>query len=201
MNKTIAMAVLAAALVSGCRGERSEEPPVHPIRNMFTQARFDPQEETDLFADKRTMRPIPAGTVARGSLRADDWMSYGKASDGGFARGFPMDVTAQMMERGHLKFNTYCQPCHGPLGLGDGMVSQRGYAGITSLQEQRIVDMPEGEIFNAISAGVRNMPAYNVQITEQDRWAIVAYLRALQRSQHAKLDDVPEAERAKLSKK
>jgi mono/diheme cytochrome c family protein len=199
VNKLLAIGFIALV---ACRGDRSEDPPVHLIRNMINQPKFDPTAETELFGDKRTMRPLPPGTVAQGAAKLDDHMSLGKAADGSFAKGFPMEVDAALVKRGQERFNIYCTPCHGPLGLGNGVVAQRGFQPQpTNLHEDRIRNMPEGEIYNAITNGVRLMPAYSTQIAEHDRWAIVSYVRALERSQNAKLDDVPETERSKLVQK
>jgi mono/diheme cytochrome c family protein len=187
--------------LAACRGEKSEDPPVHLIRNMISQPKFDPSSETSMFGDKRTMRPLPPGTVAQGSLKADDFLSRGKNADGSFAKGFPFEVDLATVKRGQERFNIYCTPCHSPMGDGKGIVAQRGLSPPpTSLHEERIRNMPEGEIFNTITNGVRTMPSYATQIPEHDRWAIISYVRALERSQNAKLDDVPESERSKLAK-
>jgi mono/diheme cytochrome c family protein len=194
------LVLLGLLSFAACRGDRSEEPPVHPIRNMLNQPRFDPAGETDLFSDHRMMRPIPAGTVAQGSAKLDDHASRGKAADGTFAKGFPMPVDAALIKRGESRYNIYCTPCHGPVGLGNGVVVQRGYPQATNLHEDRIRTMAEGEIYNTITNGIRNMPGYATQVSESDRWAIVSYVRALEKSQSAKLEEVPENERAALAK-
>jgi mono/diheme cytochrome c family protein len=168
---------------------------------MYNQPRFDASAESDLFPDHRTNRPIPAGTVAQGFLKDDDFLSRGKAADGTFARGFPMEVTAATLARGEERYNIYCTPCHGPVGLGDGMVAKRGFAGVANLHDERIRGMAEGELYSAIANGIRIMPSYGLQVNEQDRWAIVAYLRALQRSQNAKTTDLNEADQKRLSVK
>ncbi len=186
----------------GCRGQSSEDPPVHLIRGpMYNQPRFDASAESDLFPDHRTNRPVPTGTVAQGSLNDDDFLSRGKGADGKFARGFPMEVTAATIARGEERYDIYCTPCHGPVGTGDGMVAKRGFAGVANLQDERIRGLAEGELYSAIANGVRLMPSYGLQVNEQDRWAIVAYLRALQRSQNAKTSDLNEADQKRLSVK
>jgi mono/diheme cytochrome c family protein len=190
---------LLVLVLGACRGQQSEEPPIHLIRGpMFSQARFDPQAESDLFPDKRTMRPVPAGTVAQGSLKENDQVSAGKNADGSFVKGFPIEVTAETVKRGGERFNIYCTPCHGPLGQGDGMVSKRGYAGVANLHDPRIRALAEGEIFNTVSNGIRLMPGYALQIPESDRWAIIAYLRALQKSQGTQLTELSDLDRAQL---
>lgn len=214
------LAAASVATVSGCQGQRSSEPPVHPLRNMFNQDRYDHQEPSEFFADKRALRPIPSGAIARGNLKEDSAFYRGiapvvaaaenkdKAKATGpaaagteaprYTTSIPVEVNADLMAQGQRRYNTYCTPCHGPVGAGGGMVVQKGYPIATSLHEERIRTMPAGEIYNTISNGIRNMPSYGSQIDERDRWAIVAYVRALQRSQHGKLEDVPEAQRGSL---
>jgi mono/diheme cytochrome c family protein len=102
------------------------------------------------------------------------------------------------MNRGQDRFTIYCTPCHGQTGVGNGIVIKRGFMVPPNFHDERLVTMPDGQIFNAISNGVRLMPSYGKQIPVEDCWAIVAYIRALQRSQRATLSDVPESERAQL---
>jgi mono/diheme cytochrome c family protein len=168
---------------------------------MDNQPRFEAQHANALFADGRAMRPPVEGTVARGELRADDHL-YRGISGGAWATTFPatIDVTMQLMERGRQRFNIYCQPCHGAAGYGDGIVNKRamellnlGTNGTTwvapkSIHEQQIREQPIGQLYNSITNGVRNMPPYGPQIPVADRWAIVAYVKALQRSQNASAD-------------
>jgi len=200
---TIALLLLTAAaippaLIAQARAVRSKKPRIHLIQDMDNQPRFEAQHANALFADGRAMRPPVAGTVARGELRADDHL-YRGISGGEWATTFPatIDVTMQLMERGRQRFNIYCQPCHGAAGYGDGIVNKRamewlnlGTNGTTwvapkSIHEQQIREQPVGQIFNSITNGVRNMPPYGPQIPVADRWAIVAYVKALQRSQNA----------------
>lgn len=145
MNRVVFAGLIVAALATeACRGQKSEDPPIQLIRGpMFSQPRFDPQAESDLFPDKRTMRPVPAGTVAQGSFKDNDALSAGKNADGSFVRGFPIEVTTDVVKRGGDRFSIYCTPCHGPAGQGDGMVSRRGYAGIANLHDPRIRGLAE----------------------------------------------------------
>jgi mono/diheme cytochrome c family protein len=159
-----------------------------------------------VFPDGRATRlPVP-GTVAVGELHEDDHFWRGM-ENGVFARTFPptyrVDETA--MQRGQQRFGIYCAPCHGFGGEGDGMVARRAeslgegtWTPPANLTESRIRDMPVGEIFNTITHGIRNMPAYGPQIPVSDRWAIILYLRALERSKAAKLADLAPAERTAL---
>lgn len=184
-----------------CRGQPSELPPVHLNPNMDTQEKYKAQSQSKFFADKRTMRTPPEGTVARGLLKEDDAFYRGKQGDQ-FVQTIPVEVTRTMLERGERQFNIYCAPCHDRTGHGEGIVAQRGQQwGMvrpTNYHDDRLRNMPDGEIFNAITNGVRTMPSYRHQIKEEDRWAIVAHIRVLQRAQNASLQDVPEQKRTTL---
>ena len=197
----ITAAAVPPALIAQARAVRASKPRVHLIQDMDNQPRFEAQHANALFADGRAMRPPVEGTVARGELRADDHL-YRGISGGAWATTFPatIDVTMQLMERGRQRFNIYCQPCHGAAGYGDGIVNKRamellnlGTNGTTwvapkSIHEQQIREQPIGQLYNSITNGVRNMPPYGPQIPVADRWAIVAYVKALQRSQNASAD-------------
>ena len=197
----ITAAAVPPAMIAQARAVHASKPRVHLIHDMDNQPRFEAQHANALFADGRAMRPPVPGTVARGELRADDHFYLGVVG-GQWATAFPakVEVTVQLMERGRERFNIYCQPCHGAAGYGDGMVNKRamellnlGTNGTTwvepkSIHEQQIREQPVGQIFNSITNGVRNMPPYGPQILVADRWAIVAYVKALQRSQNASAD-------------
>jgi mono/diheme cytochrome c family protein len=206
---------LALTLIA-CRGQVSSEPPVHLQRNMQTQRRYNPMEPNDDFRDGRAMRPIPQGAVSRETLKDDDTffrggepltLHYGadapktydtptaKPAGVTYAARGPLEVTPELLHQGERRYGSYCTPCHGPLGDGKGMIAQHGFAGIASLHQERIIKMPDGEIFSTITNGLRNMPSYASQIDEADRWAIIAYVRALQISQNATMADVPEDKR------
>jgi mono/diheme cytochrome c family protein len=165
---------------------------------MAFQPKFKPQTPSNLFPDGREQRmPVP-GTVARGDRQIDDALYRGQHDDRTYVKGFPMAVTAQMARRGQERFNIYCSVCHGMTGAGDGLVAKRAEAlqeplwiPPTSLLSEPVVIQPEGQIFDTITHGVRTMPPYGDRITPEDRWAIILYVRSLQRSQAASLDDVP----------
>ena len=188
-----ALIILAGAIsFVGCRGGRHEDPPIHPNPHMDTVPRFDPQEENPFFRDGMAMRPLVPGTVARGHLRADAHRYEGKV-DGALTDELPMPVSQQLLERGRERYEIFCAPCHDGAGYGQGVVAKRGLQPPPSnLHEQRLRELPLGHLFDVITHGVRNMPAYNRQIPPDDRWAIAAYVRALQLSQNARLEDVPE---------
>lgn len=191
-----ALSVLPFLLVARARSTKSAAPRIHLTSDMDSQEKFRAQAANPLFADGRAMRPQVPGTVARGKLADDDHFYRGKVG-GEWATAFPMPVTDALMKRGQERYNIYCSPCHGLAGMGDGIVAKRA----ESLQEGAVPpasfhtdvnrSRPVGYLFGVISNGVRMMPAYGSQISEADRWAIVAYVRALQRSQHASTDDVP----------
>jgi mono/diheme cytochrome c family protein len=166
-------------------------------QDMHDQPKYQPLEASTFFNDEQSARPLIAGTVARGHLDEDTLLYTGKV-DGGDSAVFPFPVDAQVMARGHERFNVYCSPCHGQTGMGDGMVVRRGYRHPPAFSEQRLREAPIGHFFDVISNGFGAMPDYAAQVKVTDRWAIAAYIRALQLSAHATLDDVPAADRGKL---
>ena len=185
-----AAAVLA---LSGCRGMVSDQPPIHPNLNMDFQEKFEPQEANPYFADGRAMRVPVAGTIARGFLRDDAALYQGQTASGGFLPDMPVPLTRELLLRGQQRYNIYCSVCHGKAGNGKGIIMTGGY-GYTpapSYHEDRLRNVEDGYIFNVITNGVRSMPGYAQQIPVADRWAIVSYIRALQRSQNAERGDLP----------
>jgi len=192
------------ALVGKARATKSTRPPVHFVPDMDDQPKFETQEINTIFADTRGSRPTVEGTVARGDLHPDDPFATGKVGDEWLAT-MPMGVDAEMMERGRERYEVYCSRCHGLVGSGDGIVNQRAVAleegtwtPPSDLHTDLVRDRAHGHLFNTITHGIRNMPAHGPQIPEEDRWAIVAYLRALQRSQAAEVGDVPQDKRETL---
>jgi hypothetical protein len=171
-------------LLSGCRGQTSRKPPLWIMHGMEFQPRYNAFEGNPFFADGRNMRTPPEGTVARGFLQDDDAFHHGGTPLTPVAV-IPVAITPEFMERGRVRYDIHCTPCHAASGMGDGMVVRRGFLPPPSLHDERLVLMPDGQIFQVISRGVRNMPAYGKQISESDRWAIVAYVRALQHSRRA----------------
>ena len=182
----------AVLIVSGCRGSSSQDPPIRVNPNMVQQERYDSQEPNDWFADRRAMRPEVAGTVAATQLAEDDHLHRG-LKNGKPAVELPpgLRVERKLLARGQERFNIYCAPCHDRAGTGDGIVVRRGLVPPTSYSDPRLRAMPVGQIFQVMSRGVRNMPAYAAQIPVLDRWAIAAHVRALQLSRAATLKDIP----------
>jgi mono/diheme cytochrome c family protein len=167
-------------------------------QKMANQPRYDPLEPSDFFADGMSARPRIAGTVARGELVTNPFMATGKI-DGQDGDGFPFPVTEAVINRGQERFNIYCSVCHGRLGDGDGMIPSRGFRRPPSFHTDALRTAKTGHFFDVMTNGFGSMPPYAVQVPVEDRWAIVAYIRALQLSQHATIDDVPADKRAALS--
>lgn len=157
---------------------------------MQNQPKYLPLRESDFFADKRASRPLVAGTVARGHLDADTYFYTGRIgnNEGDY---MPFPVTAEVMARGQQRYNIYCSPCHSEVGDGNGMIVQRGYKHPPSYHSERLRRAPIGHFFDVITNGYGTMPDYSQQVQTADRWAIAAYIRALQLSQHANPSDVP----------
>ena len=179
MRRLVCLAA-AAVLTLGCRQDMQDQP------------RYEPLEASAFFEDGRASRPLVPGTVARGQLDGAEL-----AGDARTTR-LPVALTADVLARGETRYNIYCAPCHDRVGTGDGMVVRRGFRRPPSLHQERLREAPVGYHFSVISSGFGAMPSYAAQIPPRDRWAIVAHLRALQRSQHATLADVPPAERRRL---
>jgi mono/diheme cytochrome c family protein len=197
-------ALLPVALIVRARTSHTTEPRLHVFPDMDSQPKYKTQRGNPLFADTRAMRPPVEGTVARGRLHADDYL-YRGIENGEWAAGFPMAVTHELMDRGRQRFDIYCAPCHGMAGYGDGIVARtaEGLAEGTWVQPSSyhtdlVKSRRPGHIFNTITHGIRNMPPYGFRIEPEDRWAIVAYVQALQLSQQAEISDVPEQHRASV---
>jgi hypothetical protein len=164
---------------------------------MHDQPRFEPLEASPLFEDGRSARPYMRGTIPRGGLRQDDHFYTGRI-DGELAETLPFELTRERLERGRERYDIFCSPCHGGLGNGEGMIVQRGFRRPPSFHEDRLREIPIGHFYDVISNGFGTMMDYSSRVKPEDRWAIAAYIRALQLSQNAALDDVPPAERQRL---
>jgi mono/diheme cytochrome c family protein len=164
---------------------------------MHDTPRYEPLEASAFFTDGRASRMPVANTVARGTLREDAHLYQGKI-DGQLAETFPMPVTAEVMARGRERFDVFCSPCHGRTGQGNGMVVQRGFRAPPSFHEERLRTAPVGYFFDVQTNGFGSMSDYAAQVPVADRWAIAAFIRALQLSQRATVDDVPADRRAEL---
>ena len=176
---------LLALAVSGCRQKMADQP--------YYKA-LDP---STVFADNRSERPVVENTVARGRMRDDSILFTGMVNRDPVST-LPVALTPELLRRGRERFNIYCATCHGLAGNGDGMIVQRGYPRPTAYTDDRLLTSPIGHFYDTMTNGWARMPAYRELIGVHDRWAIAAYVRVLQLSQHARLEDVPEAERRRL---
>ena len=168
------------------------------LQAMADQPKYDPLEASDFFPDGQSARPRIPGTVARGEVAYDGVMSTGKIN-GADADGFPFPVTQEVMDRGEERFNIYCSPCHGRVGDGNGMIPSRGYRHPPSFHTDTLRAARTGHFFDVMTHGFGAMPPYAAQVNVRDRWAIVAYIRALQLSEHGTINDLPPDQRAKLN--
>ena len=170
-------------MVTGCR------------QDMHNQPKFYPQRGTDFYADGRSVRPQMANTVARGQQHEDSYF-YTGMQNGQEGSTLPFPVTMDVLARGQERYNIYCTPCHSRVGNGAGMIVQRGYAKAGNFHTARLEAAPLGHFFNVISNGYGAMPDYAAQLTPEDRWAVAAYIRALQLSQNAQPGDVAAGQHA-----
>ena len=159
-------------------------------QDMHDQPKFEPLEATTVFANGAASRPMIEGTVARGQLRDDRLFYTGRTAEDQFVTELPVPLTRELLERGQTRFNAFCSPCHGRVGYGDGMVVQRGFKHPMSFHELRLRESPVGYFFQIMTNGFGDMSSYAAQIPVTDRWAIVAYIRALQLSQHAPVENL-----------
>jgi len=171
--------------LSGCR------------QDMHDQPKFIPLRESDFFADHRSERPLVEGTVARGEVEDSDLLSTGMVN-GELATVFPFPVTWDVMRRGQERYDIFCSPCHARTGNGDGMIVRRGFRAPPSLHVDRLRQAPVGHFFDVITNGFGAMPDYRAQVPVRDRWAIIAYIRALQASTAAGIADVPPERRNEI---
>ena len=184
-SRRLAAIGLCVAALAGCRQDMHDAP------------RYDPLEKSAVMPKGSSAQPLVAGTVPRGMLREDTALYEGKSGNAPVGT-FPFAITRADLDRGQERFNIYCSPCHGRTGEGNGMVVQRGYRQAASYHIERLRLMPVGYFFDVMTNGFGAMPDYRAQITPEDRWRIVAYIRALQLSHNATAADVPAAELERL---
>ena len=193
------LVVVAVMGVLGQRGQHFKKPPLEIFPDMDRQPKLRPQQPNLTFANGRSSQEPVLGTVARGDRYQNSPVNTGRMVDStNFVASIPVPVTEQLMARGRQRFDIYCVPCHGPSGDGNGIVKKYGYGTIRSIHEKPVVLQADGELFNTITFGKSTMMPYGSQISIEDRWAIVAYVRALQRSRLGTLDEVPEQLKAGL---
>ena len=195
----LALAVLAfSALSSACSNFTSRQPPIWVWFDMKKQDKYKPQAESAFFADGRASRKPVEGAVAQELYRPDAAYSSGVTDAGLYVARNPEPITTDLLKRGQQRYDIYCAPCHDRTGSGRGIVPSKAVWVPGNLHDQRIVNFVDGELYHVISNGRRSMPGYAKQISEQDRWAIVAYIRALQRAWQGKIEDVPAELQAKV---
>jgi mono/diheme cytochrome c family protein len=211
----LALVTATVVTVMGPRRAQSDRRPLMLVPDMDFQPRYDPQAASPFFADGRAMRTPPTGTVPFGGgdydsdagsprqnpdfIQADDAYYRGKQGDAWVAHS-PLPVDIVLLRRGRQRYDIYCTPCHGATGTGNGIMTQYGMVGVASITDALHGLMADGEFFNVITNGMGRMTPYAAQIKVRDRWAIVAYVRALIRSQNASLSDVPEVLRGELNR-
>ena len=196
---TLFVSVLLVSIL-GFRGTTFTAPPLDlfpewAFPSMEHQPKYRPQSASTFFADGRADRSPPAQTVARGMLRADDHLYRGKDAAGAFAPGMPAGLTIDLnfVQRGRDRYQIYCVPCHGATGDGNGITKRYGMGATPTYHDPRLRSMPEGEIYNTITNGKNSMLPYADKLAPEDRWAVVAYVRALQRAQQGTTADVTDA--------
>ncbi|MDG2307204.1 MAG: cytochrome c [Candidatus Binatia bacterium] len=188
MRRLFAYSIVTLApllLLGGCR------------QDMHDQPRYEPNSASAFFPNGTSVRPLVEGVVARGTVLDDPARTTGKVDEEPVMRN-PIPVDEKLLERGRERYGIYCTPCHGAIGDGNGMIVQRGYRRPPSLHQERIIASPDGYLFDVITNGYGVMPAYRAQVPVDDRWAIVAYMRALQLSQTAELERLPPVDRRAL---
>ncbi|MCS6885953.1 MAG: cytochrome c [Acidobacteriota bacterium] len=216
-SRWVVLLILAASCI-GCSSlvKAHREPPLQIIPDMDDQPKYKPQAAGPFFGDGRASRPVVAGTVVYGlesgryvsgnyafyagiDIERSETFYTGKEGDKYTGKN-PLPLTEAVLKRGQERYNVTCANCHDRVGTGQGMVVLRGHPPATNLHDDRIRNMPDGQIFNTITNGLRNMMPLGHQISPEDRWAIIRYIRALQRSQNATLADVPDEQKGSLRK-
>jgi mono/diheme cytochrome c family protein len=185
LRSSLLLACLLASICTGCRREMFDQPASRPLR------------ESDFFPDGAASRPIPPHTVARGQLNENAAFHTGMIGTN-LVTEFPIRITHEILERGRERYEIYCAPCHGRGGDGNGMIAQRGFPAPPSYHIDRLRDAPVGHFYDVMTRGYGVMYSYATRVEPRDRWAIAAYVRALQLSQHSTLADAPPEQRAKL---
>jgi mono/diheme cytochrome c family protein len=212
------LTIVGVVSIAGFRGSHTRRPPIELFPDMVRQNKVRPQTPSEFFPDERASRLIPEGTVPRGGpyvingveLKVDGKPVY-PYEDSPVNTGrivgttnwvpvSPLPMTRQLLERGQQRYQINCMPCHGPDGDGKGITSKYGMVAMANFHDKRLIDMCDGEIFNTITYGKNLMGSYGANVTVEDRWAVIAYVRTLQRSQLATVDDVPEPHRAPFKK-
>jgi len=198
------LSVVLVMAVAGKRGDLFKRAPIEVFFDMDRQPKLRPQTVNDFFKDGLSSQLLVPGTIARGTPYEDTPVNTGRIpGTTNFVAAVPLPVTAELMQRGRERYTIYCAPCHGEQGDGKGITTKFGMAVIGDLHDgvtRKVIQQPDGELFNTISNGKGLMNGYAANVSIQDRWSIIAYVRALQRSRLASVEDVPADERAALTK-
>jgi mono/diheme cytochrome c family protein len=181
--------VIAVSALVGCSGQPATKPPVRIIRDMYDQPKLLPESEARSFGDGASMRPFLDGTVAQEDPLGDEAIQQGRGVRG-YVESIPVTVDEALISRGQERFNVFCVPCHDRAGSGHGTVTSRGFPVSVDLSSDHTRGLKDGELFNIVKYGVRTMPGHRHQIPVSDRWAIVAWVRVLEQSQHATVADL-----------
>jgi len=188
------VALTSAVAMSGCvRGCTSSRPPIQVNPSMDDQPKVLPQTASQFFFDGSSMRPPVPGTVPIGGLREDAAFFTGKGADGQFVAKIPVPVDAALVERGRQRYTIYCQPCHDSRGDGKGILFQRGNVPTASFHQEKILNYADGQIFDVVTNGTGLMSGYKWPIPPADRWAIIAYVRELERKRQASTPPSPKS--------
>lgn len=194
------LALVTGVSIAGLRGSTSRKPPLEVFPDMDRQPKLRPQTTAKFagFSDGLSSRLPVAGTVARESARELGEFQTGKKADGAWVDAMPATVNREFLQRGRERYGIYCAPCHGAAGDGNGVTTKFGMAAVAKLHDERLIKMADGEIFNTISNGKNLMLPYADKLDAKDRWAVIAYVRALQLSRLGKKEEIPDAVRATL---
>lgn len=195
----LSLVVVTVVSVAGFRGALSRRPPLEVFPDMKRQPKLRPQKPSAFFEDRRDSRlPVP-GTIPAGALLEDSPVATGRVpGTTNFVETNPLPMTAELLARGRERYTIYCAPCHNPVGDGNGLITKYGLLKAGNYHEPRLVRMADGEIFNTITFGKNQMAAYASQVSVTNRWAIIAYVRALERARLGQIEDVPAETRASL---
>ena len=165
---------------------------------MVDQPKYEPLEVSQFFPDERSARPLVEHTIPRDAFIEDQSIASGRTEDGDLVEDIPLEITIEFLEEGRKNYDVYCSPCHGFDGFGEGMIVRRGFSAPPSFHAERLQQAPAGHFFDVITNGFGQMFSYAYRIPVRDRWAVVAYIRALQLSQNASPEDVPPEELQQL---
>lgn len=185
LEKLMMLTSVAIFAIAGCRQQMADQPHQRPL------------EPSNFFDDGMASRPVEPGTVARAGKEQNGLRFHSKV-DGTLVDTFPFEVTMEVLARGQERYEIFCSPCHDRLGTGQGMIVRRGFTPARSFHDPRLRDAPAGHFFEVMTQGFGQMPSYANQLSEQDRWAVIAYIRALQFSRNVRLDQLPPEDRAKM---